>query len=408
MKRLLTIILALLMLLAVGCTSSTPVQATNEVGDLFDQLAETEEQAKERIYKGVKNELMTDTEKQMMTEAERARSNALESAIQDALQNGTREELEQRIAEWKEFAEDLRAVFSAYRKFDLTPFSDAELSMLSKDELEEYYSFQQRIDEAFAARKVKDLNLLNNQWQSFQSAAKRGFEAAREKMLNDWVSGADLGSSITGLFSLGTIKTTTTVSGHKITVSTQYLTDYGASDSQIKNAMESYLNLMSSMFQNVVNSLGYVAVAIDDEHRGHRLQVIGCREPAHGVINSDPRQILGRLAVSDIVAVEAHLEYLQPTALIQVVSVVQNLVERRREVALIDGEVQNHHIALAGFLNQVVGDAVVVLQGDVEQAGHAHLHRVKLVVAYAALALRAQHQVHQVVGARVIRSVLAE
>jgi hypothetical protein len=277
MKRLLTIILALLMLLA-ACAPSNPARETDE--DLFDQLAETEEQAKERIYNGVKNKLMTDAEKQEMTAEERSRNDALESAMKDALQSGTRGELEQRIAEWTVFADDLREIFSAYGKFNLTPFSDAELSMLSKDELNEYYSYQQKIDEAYFARNVKDLNLLNNQWQSFQSTAKNTFEAARDKMLNDWVSGADLGSSITGLFSLGTIKTTTTVSGHKITVSTQYLTDYGASDAQIRNAMDSYLNLMSSMFQNTVNSLGFYMndVAIRVEYLNMNGKVVSEKE----------------------------------------------------------------------------------------------------------------------------------
>ena len=257
MKRILSLTLAALMLLAVGCVSSTPARETNEVGDLFDQLAETEEQAKERIYSSVKNKLMTDAEKQEMTAAERSENAALETAMQNALQGGTREELEQRIAEWTAFADGLRDVFSAYKKFDLTPFSGAELSMLSKDELNEYYSYQRKIDEAYAARNVKDLNLLNNQWQSFQSASKKNMEAAKEKMLNDWVSSADLGSAITGLFSFGTIKTTTTVSGHKITVSTQYMTDFGVTDEQIKNGMDTYLSWASSMLQNAVNSLGF-------------------------------------------------------------------------------------------------------------------------------------------------------
>ena len=43
MKRFLILLIALLMLLALGCASSTPARETNEVGDLFDQLAETEE-----------------------------------------------------------------------------------------------------------------------------------------------------------------------------------------------------------------------------------------------------------------------------------------------------------------------------------------------------------------------------
>lgn len=257
MKRFLAISLAALMLLALGCASSTPARETNEVGDLFDQLAETEEQAKERIYSSVRNKLMTDAEKQEMTADERAENAALEAAMRNALQSGTREELEQRIAEWTAFADDLRDVFSAYRKCDLTPFSDAELSLLSKDELNEYYAYQRKIDEAFAARKEKDLNLLNSQWQSFQSESRRNMEAAKEEMLNDWVSSADLGSAITGLFSLGTIKTATTVSGHRITATTQYTTDFGVTDDQIKNGMDSYLSWASSMLQNAVNSLGF-------------------------------------------------------------------------------------------------------------------------------------------------------
>lgn len=68
MKRFLSLTLAALMLLAIGCASTTPAQETSEVGDLFDQLAETEEQAKEREN----NTVMTDAKEQETTAAEEA------------------------------------------------------------------------------------------------------------------------------------------------------------------------------------------------------------------------------------------------------------------------------------------------------------------------------------------------
>ncbi len=276
MKRILPAILAVLLLTA-AC-STIPVRERNEVGDLFDQLAETEEQAKARIYRTVK--LLTEAERKLMTAAEHSECDSLETAMQNALQDGTLDDLEQRIAEWSAFAEQLRDVFSAYQNIDQTPFSDAELSMLSKDELNEYYSYQRRIDEALAARKETDLNLLKSQFCTFQSTVKTNIEAAKQKMLDDWVKDADFGSALGGILSLGSVRTTTTVSGHKITLSTQYMTDFGVTDEQIKSTMDSYLSWASTYLQNGVNALGYFIsdISIRVEYKNVNGRIISEKE----------------------------------------------------------------------------------------------------------------------------------
>ena len=152
--------------------------------------------------------------------------------------------------------------------------------MLSKEELNEYYSYQRRIDEAFAARNEKDLNLLKNQFKDFRSSADKSIQAAKQKMLDDWVKNADLGSAIGGLLTLGAVRTTTTVSGHKITMSTQYQTDFGVSDEQIKNSMDSYLSWMSSSLQSGVNALGYYIndICFRIEYKNVNGKVVGEKE----------------------------------------------------------------------------------------------------------------------------------
>ena len=93
-----------------------------------------------------------------------------------------------------------KAIKLEYREgttLELT-FQDGKVKrydMSSLEELNEYYSYQRRIDEAFAARNEKDLNLLKNQFKDFRSSADKSIQAAKQKMLDDWVKNADLGST---------------------------------------------------------------------------------------------------------------------------------------------------------------------------------------------------------------------
>ena len=157
---------------------------------------------------------------------------------------------------------------------------------------------------------------------------------------------------------------------------------------------------------HITHALRHFTIAVNDKHRRHTSHII-CqhilRLLSHWVIHRYPWQVLCSLSPCHRVRVKTHLEYFKTLCVILLIHVIKHLVKRRRETCLIHREVQYYHIALLRIFEQIVVHSIVVLKCDVEQFCHMSLHSVHIVVSLTAATLAVKQQIHQVVGAWVIR-----
>ena len=281
MRRIIAVILALMTLLTCAACASAAERSTPAASDLWDLLSETEEQTKERIFAEIQTKYLTADEKKYLTESESAENRALEAAIRNACEDGELEDLEDRIDEWSAFANNLRSVFSTYRSINQTPFRQTELAFLSSSKLEEYYDLQDSTEEAFADRDRDALKKLDSRWSSFCSSAKSDIKSGQDRMLQKWIDDANLASSLSGLLSLGTLRTDVSLSGHRITVCARYTVDpYYTSEEQLRSSLQYSVDLSASFYQNGVNALGaYISdVSLLVEYQSKSGKVLYSRE----------------------------------------------------------------------------------------------------------------------------------
>ena len=84
------------------------------------------------------------------------------------------------------------------------------------------------------------------------------------------------------------------------------------------------------------------------------------------------------------------------------IDVVEQLVELRRDLGRVGGEVEQHDAVLGSHLRQAVFLAVVVLQLDVDERSHVGIHGIGRGGLRTAAALTVKQQVHQIVGPGIV------
>lgn len=230
-------------------------------------------------YETIKKSYFTDSEKSMLTSSELEECTALEKQVKAAYESRNETELQSSGAAWEAYCKPLREVFDAYKDIEPASFSETDLSLMAGEDREELQQLTTRTEDALNSRNTSELRALNGEWSSFTARASANIEQAKEKLLNDFVAGANFTSSLANLFSFGTMTSSTAVDGHRITITTQYNTDM-VSDDGIKSEMDSYLSMMSSTLQSGVDSLkAYIDdVCIRVEYKNRDGKVISFKE----------------------------------------------------------------------------------------------------------------------------------
>ena len=231
-------------------------------------------------YESIMDNSFTSNEKSLLTAEETQTADALQAQIISAYQGRDSTALQAAGDQWDMFSSNIREVFQIYNDIDQTPFSNKEQNLMTQDQRDRMKSLQTETETALVQRDSSGLSRLQSDWNSYTSGTKQSIEQAKEKLLSDWVDGADFGASLGNLFSLGTTTSSTTINGHTITITTQYNTDQGLSDNDIKTAMDSYLNMTSSVFQSGVDYLHeYVDdVVIRIEYKNKNGNVVSSKE----------------------------------------------------------------------------------------------------------------------------------
>lgn len=230
-------------------------------------------------YQTACDTFFTETDKALLTGEELQACQELETNITEAYKNRDNDALSNSIEEWVNYSGDLREVINTYNDIDQTPFDgSADRNLLSSETLAEMDSLSKATESALAERDVAALKSLKSEWYTFTENVKNEIESAKVKMLNDWVDGANVTSTLTNLFSLGTITSSTSIDGHKITYTTQY--NYDVDESEIKSALDSYLSWTSSVFEGGISSLKtYIDdVCIRVEYKDKNGNVISYKE----------------------------------------------------------------------------------------------------------------------------------
>ena len=206
-------------------------------------------------YEIAEEMFFSDDERALLTDEELSRYDSLKNGIDIAYKGRNEAELDEAIAEFDSSFGELLEIIETYNSIDQNIISEKEKSLLSDDVISEYENLKERTETALSERDLSLLKSLKSEWYSYSGDLDDKIEQAKEDILNDWVSSANVTSTLTTLFSLGTVSQSTSISGHTITYTTQYNTDLNSSDDQIKSAMDSYLSLTSSVFQSGVNYL---------------------------------------------------------------------------------------------------------------------------------------------------------
>lgn len=230
-------------------------------------------------YQSACGTFFKEADKALLTNDELQSCQSMEASISEAYQGRDSNALSQAISEWDSYSNNLREVINTYNDIDQSPFAgSADKDLLSRETLTKMADLSTATESALVDRDAAALKSLKSEWYTFTSNAKSEIEAAKEKLLNDWVSGANVSNSLTNLFSLGTITSSTSINGHKITYTTQY--NYDVDTSEVKKAMDSYLSWTSSVFESGVKSLKtYIDdVCIRVEYKDKNGSVISYKE----------------------------------------------------------------------------------------------------------------------------------
>lgn len=230
-------------------------------------------------YETACDTFFSEADKALLTNDELQACQTMEESISEAYQSRDSDALSQTIGEWDNYSYNLREVINTYNDIDQSPFAgSADKDLLSSETLSKMADLSAATESALADRDAAVLKSLKSEWYSFADNAKSEIEAAKEQLLNDWVSSANVTNSLSNLFSLGTITSSTSINGHTITYTTQY--NYDVNTSDVKKEMDSYLSWTSSIFEGGVNTLKtYIDdVCIRVEYKDEKGSVISYKE----------------------------------------------------------------------------------------------------------------------------------
>lgn len=237
----------------------------------IDDYIEQYQMASSTFFSGTDEALLTDDELQACKE--------MEEKITDAYQSRDNDVLSKSIDEWNSYSDELREVINTYNEINQSPFDGtADKDLLSSETLDEMENLSAATENALTHRDVAALKSLKSEWYTFTENANTEIETAKENLLKDWVDNANVTNSFTNLFSLGTVTSSTSIDGHKVTYTTQY--NYDIDESEVKSAMDSYLSWTSSVFESGISSLKtYVDdVCIRVEYKDKNGNVISYKE----------------------------------------------------------------------------------------------------------------------------------
>lgn len=204
-------------------------------------------------YEAVAESFFSEDEKKLLTNGESSEYENLKANMDEAYRGRNGDALDGYISEYQDAFKPLHEVIETYLSIDQDPFSENDLSLLSSETISGYEELKNRTEKAFSERDSALLKSSESEWQTFVDSARSEIEEAKKKLLEDWVSSADVTGSVMNLLSFGTITSSTSIDGHRITYTMQY--HYDADTSEIKNALETYLNWTSSVFEMGVSSL---------------------------------------------------------------------------------------------------------------------------------------------------------
>ena len=205
-------------------------------------------------YNSACHSLISDSDKSLLTGEESQENQRIISKIDTAFKNRNSNALSGATEEYAECFQDTKDLFDIYHNIDKPSFSKEEQSILPQNDINMMEDLSEKTEKALSDRNLQQMKSVQNEWTSFATAANTDLESAKHKMLNDWMLGANVGSTIGNLFSFGTTTSSSTIEGHKIIYTTKYNIDYGSRE-QVENALNSYLNFTSSVFQAGVSHL---------------------------------------------------------------------------------------------------------------------------------------------------------
>ena len=231
-------------------------------------------------YNKIESSFFTSEYKDMLSDDELSQVKRFENEIKTAYQNRDEEALQTAGAEWEAYSENLKDVLDTYNSINQYPFTEGEESLLSDSDWEEIDSLQYRTDEALSDRDAEELHALKDEWNEYTSEIKENIEEKKREIMVQWSQTLDQGSSFANLLTMGTMRTSSSIEGHQIIIVTQYTTDMGISDDNIRASLESYLAMTSSVFQS---GLDYLKTYIDDvsiriEYRNVKGDVVSYKE----------------------------------------------------------------------------------------------------------------------------------
>lgn len=231
-------------------------------------------------YDGIRATFFSSDTKAMLTEEELSQVEQYESNIVTAYENRDEAGLMEAGEEWNNYSENLRSVLQSYKSIDQDPFTDKDEVFFPDSVWAEIDSLRERTEAALSERDAATLHSLEREWDEFENDIKSRIEEKKQEIMDQWAQTLDQGSSFTNLLTMGTMTTSTSIEGHQIKIVSQYLTNNGISDDNIRASLETYLSLSSSVFQS---GLDYLKTYIDDvsiriEYRNVDGDIVGYKE----------------------------------------------------------------------------------------------------------------------------------
>lgn len=228
-------------------------------------------------YQSFANGFLKD--KDLLAANEKSWFDEAENSLQDAYQSRDTGKLEAAKSHYNsEEATRLRSLIEAYKAIDQKPFKTQELNLMTAEDRKDFQSLIDRTNQALLDRNSENMSKLKSEWSSFVSEVKSSTKKAKDDVVNEWISGSNFSSGLSSLLTLGQVKQSTTVSGHTITISSQY-NSQSVSDQEIEKSLNSYLNWISSTLQSGVNGMAaYVEdVSIKVEYKNYKGSVVASK-----------------------------------------------------------------------------------------------------------------------------------
>lgn len=229
-------------------------------------------------YTEVRNAYMSESEVSKLTSKETEQYNTHLNNIKKAYDGRDRDALKKACDNYYSFASDVREYFQIYDSVNRSEFTGKDRKLMTQNQVEweEYYFAV--MDKALRERDKGTLRQTKNDWDSFVTKTHTAIEEARENLLKQWVKGANITSTLTNIFSFGTITTSVEVNRHTITIISKY--NYDVSEKTAKSDLETYLSYAGYIIQDGVT---YLKEYIDDvcirvEYRNKNNSVLVSRD----------------------------------------------------------------------------------------------------------------------------------